>query len=168
MFSHLLIAGLPYTCSRYTGRRLSLMPRPWVPREPPADDESSSSDDGGSNSEDDALSLAESLNWQPKHISPPPPPPADDPIRLVRVLGASGVSHLAGAGRERLLMCGAGAVWTLGPGDADAPRFLPVGVAGRHGVGAAPVDAAACSTHLHGELFRWVRGRLLSPPCRCR
>ena len=98
-----------------------------------------------SDSDDDALSLAESLNSAASVAHEPTPPPAPDPVKLVAVQGANALTHLAGAGRERLLMRGGGAVWTLGPTDADPPRFLPVGVAGRHGPGAAPVEAAACS-----------------------
>ena len=102
--------------------------------------------DDSSDSDDDALSLATSLNSSfLRAPAPPPPPPPEDPLKLVAVLGANGLSHLAGAGRERLLLRSGGVVWTLGPCDSDPPRFLPVGAAGRHGPGGAPVEAAACS-----------------------
>ena len=98
-----------------------------------------------SSDEDDALSLAESLNPRPSSPDPPPPPPPADPVRLSHVLGASRATHSPGMGRERLLFCGAGAAWTLGPSDRDPPRFIPAGIAGRHEPGGAPVEAAACS-----------------------
>ena len=118
---------------------------------------SSSSSEDEEDLEDDALSLAESLNLpdlgSPKRPvdlpsnqpEPPVPPiPSQENLRLQRVLGAATGSHLVGAGRERFLLCGAGAVWTLGREASDAPRFLPAGIQSSGGPLAAPVLAAAC------------------------
>ena len=114
------------------------------------EESSSSSDSRNSDHEsdvsDDALSLAELLNalergerdcppesppsFVSSHPEPPLPTfPSQDRLRLTRILGASAATHFTGAGRERMLCCGAGAVWTLGREVGEAPRFLPAGIA---------------------------------------
>ena len=123
---------------------------------------SSSSSDSESDFDDDALSLAESLNSErgavaesvlklppspesPPNLSTQPEPPLPtNPTQDRLPRSASAGSHLAGAGRERMLLCGAGAVWTLGREPGEAPRFLPAGISASGGPLAAPVLAAAC------------------------
>ena len=73
-------------------------------------------------------------------MPPPPdiPPPVDlrkaNKLCLTRLLGATNVSHVPGSYRERFLLCGAGAAWSLGCEPGDPPRFLPAGVSMETGV----------------------------------
>ena len=109
-----------------------------------------------SEEDDDALSLAGSLNepqaspMRKRQPLPPPEAPAAHDVRktnklvLAGLLGASNASHVPGAPRERLLLCGAGGVCCLGRETGDAPRFIPAGVASSSGRTGAPVQAAAC------------------------
>ena len=99
---------------------------------------------------DDALSLAESLNETTP--APPPEPSVHPPIDLrktnklciSRLLGATNASHAAGGPRERFLLCGGGAAWSLGCTPDDPPRFIPAGIASSSGATGAAVQAASC------------------------